>query len=161
MADQESEAHIALHMGRGGPDARAWVLDLLGMYVRYARRRLWTVRIEDLAGVHDGGIDQVRLAIRGAGVWEQLKEENGVFRVQRAPQTMPGYRIHTSTANVSVWASTQRIGETVETRQRPENARTFCYPDNRVTDHRRRVTVDELDRVVDGELDLLLNASAV
>ncbi|HMR73511.1 MAG TPA: peptide chain release factor 1 [Polyangiaceae bacterium] len=42
--------------------------------------------------------------------------------------------------------------------ERSEKIRTYNYPQNRLTDHRIGLTLYKLDRVVDGELDELLDA---
>ncbi|MGH7269171.1 MAG: hypothetical protein ACREJ3_01970, partial [Polyangiaceae bacterium] len=36
--------------------------------------------------------------------------------------------------------------------------RTYNFPQNRVTDHRIRLTLSKLDRVIDGDLDELVTA---
>ncbi len=41
---------------------------------------------------------------------------------------------------------------------RSEKIRTYNFPDNRVTDHRIKFTVHQLDRVMDGELDEIIGA---
>lgn len=46
----------------------------------------------------------------------------------------------------------------VGTGERSEKIRTYNYPQNRVTDHRIGFTVNNLDRVMDGNLDDLLDA---
>jgi peptide chain release factor 1 len=48
----------------------------------------------------------------------------------------------------------------VGTGDRSEKIRTYNYPQNRVTDHRAGVTLHQLDRVMEGELDDLLDAVA-
>jgi peptide chain release factor 1 len=37
--------------------------------------------------------------------------------------------------------------------ERAEKIRTYNYPESRVTDHRVKLTVHQLDRVLEGELD--------
>jgi peptide chain release factor 1 len=37
--------------------------------------------------------------------------------------------------------------------ERAEKIRTYNYPENRITDHRIKLTVHQLDRVLQGELD--------
>ncbi len=44
--------------------------------------------------------------------------------------------------------------------ERSEKVRTYNYPENRVTDHRIKVTVHQLDRVLDGEVAELTDALA-
>lgn len=46
----------------------------------------------------------------------------------------------------------------VGTGERSEKIRTYNYPQNRVTDHRIGFTVNTLDRVMDGDLDAILDA---
>lgn len=42
--------------------------------------------------------------------------------------------------------------------ERSEKIRTYNYPQNRVTDHRINYTVNQLDRIINGDLDNLINA---
>ncbi|HKC50035.1 MAG TPA: peptide chain release factor-like protein, partial [Myxococcota bacterium] len=43
---------------------------------------------------------------------------------------------------------------------RSERIRTYNFPQNRVTDHRAGVTLHKLDRVMEGEIDELVDAVA-
>ncbi len=46
----------------------------------------------------------------------------------------------------------------VGTGDRSEKIRTYNYPQNRVTDHRINLTIQQLDRIVDGRLDPVIEA---
>ncbi len=46
----------------------------------------------------------------------------------------------------------------VGTGERAEKIRTYNYPQDRVTDHRINLTVHNLPRVLDGELDEVIDA---
>ena len=46
----------------------------------------------------------------------------------------------------------------VGTGERSEKIRTYNYPQNRVTDHRIGFTIQKLDRVMEGELDEVIEA---
>ena len=46
----------------------------------------------------------------------------------------------------------------VGTGERSEKIRTYNYPQNRVTDHRIGFTIQKLDRVMEGEIDEIINA---
>jgi peptide chain release factor 1 len=48
----------------------------------------------------------------------------------------------------------------IGTGERAEKIRTYNFPESRVTDHRVKVTVHQLDRVLEGELDELTDALA-
>ena len=43
---------------------------------------------------------------------------------------------------------------------RSEKIRTYNFPQNRVTDHRVGLTLHKLDRVLDGDLDAIIDALA-
>ncbi|KLD60078.1 hypothetical protein WP50_13190 [Lactiplantibacillus plantarum] len=46
----------------------------------------------------------------------------------------------------------------VGTGDRSERIRTYNFPQNRVTDHRIGLTLNKLDRVMNGELDEVIDA---
>lgn len=48
--------------------------------------------------------------------------------------------------------------DAVGTGDRSERIRTYNYPQNRVTDHRIGLTINKLDRVMNGELDQIIDA---
>lgn len=83
---------MEIRQGVGGDEAKIWASDLIRMYTRYAESRKWKVEVLD-----DGVIK-----IKGEDVFDQLKYETGVHRVQRVPTTEKAGRIHTSTASVVV-----------------------------------------------------------
>lgn len=85
-------AIIEIRSAAGGDEAKIWADDLLRMYMRFAEKQGWKI------GLVDGGV----LRIQGSGVFNKLKWEAGVHRVQRIPKTERYGRIHTSTATVAV-----------------------------------------------------------
>jgi peptide chain release factor 1 len=46
----------------------------------------------------------------------------------------------------------------VGTGDRSERIRTYNYPENRVSDHRIKLTLNKLDRIIEGDLDELIDA---
>jgi len=48
----------------------------------------------------------------------------------------------------------------VGTGDRSERIRTYNFPQSRVTDHRVNLTLHQLDHVLDGEIDPLIDALA-
>ncbi len=85
-------AYIEIRGATGGDEAKLWGQDLLRMYSRFATKRNWK----------QAQIDELTLKITGQAVFDELKNESGVHRVQRVPQTEKRGRIHTSTATVAV-----------------------------------------------------------
>jgi peptide chain release factor 1 len=49
----------------------------------------------------------------------------------------------------------------VGTGDRSERIRTYNYPQNRVTDHRIGLSLNKLDRIMNGELDEIIDALVV
>lgn len=87
-----SSAYIEIRGATGGDEAKLWGQDLLRMYSRFATKRNWK----------QTQIDDLTLKIVGPEVFDLLKNESGVHRVQRVPTTEKRGRIHTSTATVAV-----------------------------------------------------------
>lgn len=220
--------YIEVRPAAGGDEAKIWATDLLRMYMRYAAKQGWKV----------SAIDEGTIKISGLRVFDTLKKEAGVHRVQRIPATERRGRIHTSTATVAVipqiaqnqvqinpseleWqffrASTQggqnvqKVSSAVrvihkptglvassqqertqeqnrkialdllrsklhraekEKRQsqiadfrsaigsgeRAEKIRSYNFPQNRVTDHRIGKSWGNLEEIVDGDLDKVIQA---
>ena len=46
----------------------------------------------------------------------------------------------------------------IGTGDRSEKIRTYNYPQNRVTDHRIGFTLNQLDRIMEGKMDDIINA---
>lgn len=90
QADDFNKVILEVRPGVGGEEAKIWAEDLLRMYTRYANSRGY--KAEEM----DDGV----LRITGAGVFQEMKYETGVHRVQRVPETEAQGRIHTSTASV-------------------------------------------------------------
>jgi peptide chain release factor 1 len=46
----------------------------------------------------------------------------------------------------------------VSTGERSQKIRTYNYPQNRVSDHRIKLTINKLDRIIEGDLSELITA---
>lgn len=84
--------YLEIRGATGGDEAKIWANDLLRMYLRYAATKVWKV----------SQVDDATILISGYGAFDALKNESGVHRVQRVPETERRGRIHTSTATVVV-----------------------------------------------------------
>ena len=98
----ERSVMLEIRAGAGGDEAAIWAGDLARMYERYAQSIGWRVEPVSASEAELGGYKELILAIRGEGVYSQLKFEAGVHRVQRVPATESQGRVHTSTATVAV-----------------------------------------------------------
>jgi peptide chain release factor 1 len=219
---------VEARQGVGGDEAKIWADDLLRMYSRYAAIKGWkTVALDE--GV---------LEIKGKGIYQIMKWETGVHRVQRVPDTEASGRIHTSTASIVVlpevpesiievkdddltWEFTRGGGHggqnvnkvatavrlihkptgmitqsrqertqeqnrkialsllraqlweaeqekkaalvadqrlAIGTGMRSEKIRTYNYPQNRITDHRINTSWHNLDKIMEGNMDEIINS---
>jgi peptide chain release factor 1 len=98
----EKNAILEIRAGTGGDEAALFAGDLLTMYQRYASNKGWRFEIMSASDSDAGGFKEVICNISGQNVFERLKFESGVHRVQRVPETESGGRIHTSAATVAV-----------------------------------------------------------
>jgi peptide chain release factor 1 len=98
----ERSVMLEIRAGAGGDEAAIWAGDLARMYERHAQIQGWRVDAVSASEAELGGYKELILAIRGEGVYSQLKFEAGVHRVQRVPATESQGRVHTSTATVAV-----------------------------------------------------------
>lgn len=96
------EAIIEIRAGVGGDEAALFAGDLFNMYKRYAGSKGWQVEVLDFNQMTLGGYKSMTFEIKGEGVFDKMKHESGVHRVQRVPKTEKSGRVHTSTASVAV-----------------------------------------------------------
>ena len=97
-----NEIVLEVRAGAGGDEASIFSYQLAEMYSRYAERQEWSVRKLYESTNDIGGYKEASFEIRGQGVYENLRFETGVHRVQRIPATEKQGRIHTSTASVAI-----------------------------------------------------------
>lgn len=93
---------MEIRAGTGGDEATLFAEDLGRMYKKYAENKKWKFKVIGHSRSDGGGFKSLEIAIKGKGVYEDLKYESGVHRVQRVPDTEKSGRIHTSTASVAV-----------------------------------------------------------
>ncbi|MCS7183882.1 MAG: PCRF domain-containing protein [Patescibacteria group bacterium] len=93
---------IEIRAGVGGEEASLFARDLWRMYSKFFEKNNFKVIIYDEEKTDLGGIKSLIAEVRGINVYQLLKNEGGVHRVQRIPITEKGGRIHTSTASVAI-----------------------------------------------------------
>lgn len=93
---------LEIRAGTGGEEAALFAGDLARMYQKFAGKRGWRWEMLDVSESGLRGVKTLVAEISGQMVYEELKNESGVHRVQRVPNTEKSGRIHTSTASVAV-----------------------------------------------------------
>jgi peptide chain release factor 1 len=100
--EKPNEVILEVRAGAGGEEAALFAFELLQMYKAYADMKGWSAKIIDESKNDIGGYKDASLEIKGKGVYEDLRWETGVHRVQRVPETEKSGRIHTSTASIAI-----------------------------------------------------------
>ncbi len=105
------DAVLKINSGAGGTEAQDWAQMLMRMYVQWADKNGYRVRIANLLEGDDAGIKSCTLEIEGEFAYGYLKSENGVHRLVRvSPYNAQGKRM-TSFASVFV---TPLVDDTIE-----------------------------------------------
>jgi peptide chain release factor 1 len=98
----EKNIIMEIRAGTGGEEAALFAADLYRIYSRFAETRGWVFEIMNANETELGGFKEIVFSISGSNVYENLRYESGVHRVQRVPATEASGRIHTSAVTVAV-----------------------------------------------------------
>jgi len=93
---------IEIRAGAGGDEAALFAAALYRMYTHWAEKQGWKTKLLNANRSALKGFKEVIFQINGEDVYSKLKQEAGVHRVQRIPETEKSGRIHTSTVSVAV-----------------------------------------------------------
>ena len=107
---------LEVRAGTGGDEAGLFAANLFRMYQRYAECRKWNFEVMGLSDTGLGGYKEAVASISGSDVFNRLKFESGVHRVQRVPVTESGGRIHTSAATVAVMPEAEEVDVEIKER---------------------------------------------
>ena len=111
-SDDNKSVIIEIRAGTGGDEAALFAGDLARMYLRFADNNKWKVEVMDSNEGEFGGYKEFIANITGNNVYQKLKFESGVHRVQRVPNTESSGRIHTSAATVAVLPEAEAVSYT-------------------------------------------------
>lgn len=100
--NDEKDVIVEIRAGAGGDEASLFAAELFRMYTRYAESHNLKTELISESPSEVGGFKEVIFGVKGADVYQALKFESGVHRVQRVPATESSGRIHTSTVTVAV-----------------------------------------------------------
>lgn len=102
MRDEEDSLSVILNInsGAGGTESCDWAEMLLRMYMRWAERHQFSVKLLDRQEGDVAGIKSASIEIDGSYAYGFLKSENGVHRLVRLSPFDAANRRHTSFASV-------------------------------------------------------------
>lgn len=119
---------VEIRGGAGGDESSLFAAELFRMYAHFAEKQGWRLEMMHSNQTEVGGFKEAVFEInRGSSpvsVYQKMKYESGVHRVQRVPETEKAGRIHTSTATVAVLPQAEDVEITIN----PSDLRidTFC-----------------------------------
>ncbi len=96
------DAIVTVTPGQGGLEAQDWTDMLFHMYLGYAQRRGWNVKVLDAPVAEVIGIDRATFEVSGKNAYGMLKSEQGVHRLVRISPTDEKKRRQTTFAGVEV-----------------------------------------------------------
>lgn len=100
--ERPKEVILEVRAGAGGEEAAIFAENLAHMYERFAEKKGWGWKKLDESLSELGGYKEASFEIKGKEVYDLLKWETGVHRIQRIPATEKMGRVHTSTASVVI-----------------------------------------------------------
>ncbi len=104
---------IEIRAATGGDESAIFAEDLFKMYFNYFLHKDWRVEVMSFSYGNCGGYKEIILRVLGIGVFENMKNESGVHRVQRVPKTETRGRIHTSTCSIAILPELELVDDVV------------------------------------------------
>jgi peptide chain release factor 1 len=119
---------VEIRAGAGGDESSLFAAELYRCYAHYAERMGWRAEMIQSSETEVGGFKEVVFEINRGGsefsVYQKMKYESGVHRVQRVPATEKAGRIHTSTATVAVLPQAEDVE--INVNQNDLRIDTYC-----------------------------------
>lgn len=117
-------AIVSIHAGAGGVDAQDWAAMLLKMYLRWAEKKNYIVKILDEVSGTEAGIKSATIEISGRWVYGHMRAESGVHRLVRLSPFNADNLRQTSFARVEAMPILKEIKEV---QIKPEELRIDTY----------------------------------
>lgn len=124
----EFDAHnaiVSVNAGAGGVDAADWAAMLARMYLRWAERQGFEVRVVEESPAEEAGLKSITFFVRGRNAYGLLESERGVHRLVRISPFDAAHRRHTSFAAVDVIPEIEATETEIEIK--PEDLRIETF----------------------------------
>ncbi len=106
---EEKGIILEIRAGTGGDEAALFAANLFRMYSHFAELKKWKSNLISSNQTSIGGYKEIIFEIKNKEAYQLLKNESGVHRVQRIPETEKNGRVHTSAASVAVLPEVSQI----------------------------------------------------
>ncbi|WP_294975638.1 peptide chain release factor 1 [uncultured Leuconostoc sp.] len=103
----------------------------------------------------------VRLVHKPTGIMVKMQEERTQIKNRDNARKLLASRVYDFYAQQNEAEYAEKRKSAVGTGDRSERIRTYNYPQNRVTDHRIGLTLNKLDRIMNGELGEIVDALVI
>jgi len=97
-----NNAIVTIRPGAGGTESQDWAEMLLRMYLRWAEKNGYKIKIVEISPGDEAGIKNVTFTVSGSHAFGYLKAEKGIHRLVRISPFDANRRRHTSFASVEV-----------------------------------------------------------
>ena len=98
-----NDTYVEIHAGAGGTESQDWASMLARMYMRWAERRGYKVKLIEESPGEEAGIKSASIEVKGENAYGWLKTESGVHRLVRISPFDSNARRHTSFASVWIY----------------------------------------------------------
>src|SRR5436189_148517 len=158
----DRDAIVEIRAGTGGDEAALFAADLFRMYTRFCERRGWRVEVLSLSEGSLGGLKEAVFAVRvthlPTGLEVKCQDQKSQLQNKiKALEILRSRLLDRMVAEQEATRARERRAM-VGTGDRSAKIRTYNFPQNRVTDHRIHFTVHDLEAVLNGKLNELINA---
>ena len=155
--NDRANAFLTIHSGAGGTESCDWADMLLRMYQRWIERSGFKSQTVDIQQGEEVGIKSVTLLVSGEYAYGHLQTERGVHRLVRISPFDANKRRHTSFASVDV---VPEIADTAPIEIAWGNQiRSYVFqPYQMVKDHRTGAETSNVQDVMDGNIDMFIQA---
>lgn len=104
-----NEIIVELRAGAGGDEASLFVAEMFKAYSNFLQNNNAKINVINVSENNVGGFKEVVFEAKAREVYNLLRYESGVHRVQRIPKTEKAGRVHTSTITVAVLAVAKEV----------------------------------------------------